>query len=513
MQVTLRPYQEQSVYLLNRALNGGAHPLCVLPTGSGKSLVLAALLKERDQRALVLSHVAELLEQDAHALRRVAPYIEQSFYSAGLGEKKLGTQVVFGSVQSVYRNVDRFRAARPLIMIDEAHLCPRKSEAMYARVFAHFATSQRIGFTATAQRMDSGSLVEGADAWFDCIAHQVEIPELIDAGYLLPLTGVIAEQQADMSEVGMRGGEFIAEEAQAAVLRTLSLPAAVTQACALAKKRRSWLVFAAGIEHAQQIETEMRRQGVSAESVFGETDDDTRADRIGRFRAGTLRALINVGVLTTGFDAPIVDCIISMRPTQSPVLWQQMLGRGMRLAERKSDCLLLDFVGNLERLGGSGAVTSISDTRLPVIPNAAPVKRAPTGRRIKRAPPSFFDASHRDPMLSGDVFDASVTRTSYFLVNSRKQPGKRMLVAAYALEDQFGRALTARSFVCVEYAGGARYHAVQWFARRGVASGDVPHDALAALVAARGAPQPVEVTARFDARLRGVVIEREQFAS
>lgn len=512
MKVTLRPYQEQSVYLLDRALNAGKHPLDVLPTGSGKSLVLAALLRHRDQRALVLSHVGELLAQDSAALRRIAPGISQSFYAPKLGEKKLGTQVVFGSVNSVYRNLDRFRASRPLLLIDEAHLCPRKEGAMYSQVFRHFANSQRVGFTATDQRLDSGSLAEGPDAWFDCIAHRVEIPELIEAGYLLPLSGVIMEQQADLSDVGTRGGDYIAEEAAAAISRTLSLPAAVAQACTLARRRKSWLVFAPSIEFAERIEHEMRKQGIEVATIFGETDDDQRAERIDRLRNRSLRALINVGVLTTGFDAPSLDCIIVMRATKSPILWQQILGRGMRLAVGKLDCLLLDFVGNLERLGGAGAVTTLSDTRAPANPFDQPRTPRVLGRKQKRADPAFFDASHRDPMLSGSMFEAVVKSTAFFTINSRKQPGKRMLVCAYTLEDRFGREVTARSFICVEYAGGARFQAVQWFGRRGLAPEAVPRDAMDALVAARVAPQPTEVSARFDARMRSVLVEHERFA-
>ncbi len=512
MQLQLRPYQAQSVYLLNRAINAGAHPLCVLPTGAGKSLVLAELLKQRDERVLVLSHVAELLEQDAAALRNLAPELTQSFYSAKLKEKKLGTQVVFGSVQSVYRNLDDFHYPRRLVLIDEAHLCPRKSEAMYAQVFEHFSAATRVGFTATPMRLDSGSLVEGEGAWFDTVAHQVEAAELIEQGYLLPLTGIITEQQADLDGVAKRGGEFVAEEAQEAVMRTLSLSDAVAQACQLARKRKSWLVFAAGIKHANEIINELRAQRINAEMILGETESEQRSERIERFRNGEIRALVNVGVLTTGFDAPALDCIISMRPTMSQVLWQQILGRGMRLAVGKENCLLLDFVGNLERLGGAGVVIETRDMRLPEAQEAAKLKRT-NAKRTARKAPTFFDASHRDPMLSGETFEARVHKISYFVVPSRKQPGKRLMVAAYHLEDQFGRALSARQFVCVEYAGGARFHAVRWYAGRGVPAERVPFDAPAALVLARVSPQPDEVLARFDARMRSVVVERERFAA
>lgn len=510
MKLTLRPYQSQSVYLLDRALNANSHPLCVLPTGAGKSLVMAALLQLRDQKALVLAHVSEVLEQNAKALKAVAPSITQSFFVARLGEKKLGTQVVFGSVQSVYRSLDKFRAARPLVIVDEAHLAPRKSEAMYARVFDHFRGAHRIGFTATPMRLDSGSLVEGNDAWFDTIAHEVSPKTLIEQGYLVPLSGVITEQQADLNDVAVRGGEFVLEQAQAAVVRTLALHEVVAQALQLARRRKSWLVFAAGIEHAEQVEAEMRKQGVFAETVTSETDDEVRAKHIEDFRSKSLRALINVGVFTVGFDAPTVDCIISLRPTKSPVLWQQMLGRGMRLAQNKNDCLLLDFVGNLERLGGAGCLSEVSDLRNASLLPGKTAKKTKHQILIQRQDPAFFDASHRDPMLSGDLFEARVVNLDFHPIASKRQPGKRMLLATYSLEDEFGRALVANTFVCVEYAGAARYHAVEWFMRRGVAADKVPYDAIGALVLARALPKPTEVKARFDARMRRLLVERER---
>lgn len=513
MKLELRPYQKQSVYLLNRAVNAGKHPLCVLPTGGGKSLVLAELLKQRDERVLVLSHVSELLEQDSRTLRNVAPEMSQSFYAAKLRQKKLGTQVIFGSVQSVYRNLEDFQMGRSMILIDEAHLCPRSADAMYAQVFAHFPQARRVGFTATPYRLDSGSLVEGDAAWFDSIAHQVEPAELIDQGYLVPLVGVITEAQADLDGVHTRGatGDFVQGEAEEAVMRTLSLHEAISQALILAKRRKLWLVFAAGIDHAKQIVDEFRAQGITSEMVLGDTASGERTERIEQFREGKIKALVNVGVLTTGFDAPMLDCIISMRPTQSQVLWQQILGRGMRLALGKENCLLLDFVGNLERLGGAGVVIDTRDMRKPEAKKRADAKRAATTKKKSRDLPVFFDASHKDPMLSGDTFEATVKGMTYFIVASRKIEGKKMMVAAYSLEDQFGRALSARQFVCVEYAGAARYHAVRWFQGRGIGADRVPFSAVDALALARVTLQPDEVLARFDQRLRAVVIERERF--
>ena len=512
MQVTLRDYQTDAVAALSVHLDRGLNPLCVLPTGSGKSLVIAGLIAKRKQRALVLSHVSELLDQDAKALRRLDPSITMSFFAAGLGEKNAGAQVVFGSVQSVYRNLDRFKKSRPLVIVDEAHLCPRSGDAMYAQVFDHFQEARRSGFTATALRVDSGSLIDGDDAWFNSVAHKVEVAELIEKGWLLPLSGVIAEQQANLESVGTRNGDFIQGEMQQAVSASLSLPEVVARTCELAAKRKSWLVFACGVDHAHDIEGAFLQHGIDAEVVIGATDDDVRSKRVERFRTGELRCLINVGVLTTGFDAPGLDCIVSMRPTKSPVLWQQMLGRGMRIAQGKKNCLLLDFVGNLERLGGAGCVIDITDQRLPTDLREKE-KRLIARKMAKRKLPVYFDASGRDPMMSGDSFDAEVKGLRFFLADSRTYPGKRLIVGQYTLQDQFARSFKASFYLCVEYSGFPWVKACEWFGRRGIIQAGVPRDCLTAKALAESFDLPVEVAVRRDERAKAYVVEHERFAA
>lgn len=509
MHITLRDYQQQAVYMMDRALNAREHPLCKLPTGSGKSLVIAELLRKRGQRALVLSHVRELLEQDARALRSLDPAIPQGYFSAGLREKRGGAQVVFGSVQSVVRAPEAL-GARNLLIIDEAHLCPRDEGAMYARVFEHFALALRAGFTATDHRLDSGKLTEGDDAWFSCLAYELPVGELIKRGFLAPLAGVLTEQQADLAGVASRGGDFIAEQAEQAVTRSLSLPEVIAEAARLAAKRRRWLVFAAGVANAEAVQRELRARGKDAVLVTGETPKAERDESVARFREGEIDALVNVGVFTTGFDAPQTDCILCLRPTKSPVLWEQMLGRGMRLALGKSDCLLLDFVGNLERLGGAGCVVQIEDKR--VGNDAAVPARSRAAQRTLRKEAEFQAASLADPMKDGRSFDCAVRSVRYFIVPSRRFPGKRLLVAAYSLEDELGRALSARSFVCVEYPGAARYMATRWFARRGVVdAAQVPSDAATALALASSCDAPIAVRAYWDARMRCYLVLGEEF--
>lgn len=512
MRFTLRDYQDTSLAALIREVDHDKNPLCVLPTGGGKSLVLAAFIKAvSPEPVLVLSHVRELLTQDAQALKRLAPDISQGFFSAGLKEKDARSQAVFGSVQSVFRSLDLFKTFRKYLLIDEAHLCPRKADAMYAAVFDHFAAARRVGFTATPSRMDSGSLIDGDDAWFDCIAHQVPPRELIDRGFLVPLSGVIPAQQANLEGVAKRGGEFVFEQAEQAVLRTLSLQDAIGSARELARGRKSWLVFAAGIEHAHKVLAELRAQKISAEAVTNETGADERVEVIEKFKAGEFRALVNVGVLTTGFDAPRTDCIISLRPTQSTVLWQQMLGRGMRPAAEKKDCLLLDYVGNLDRMGGVGVMLEPPRDLRALNPLDGKKPKRTKREPQSREDPQLFSVSTADPMLTGTLFSAVVNRLEFFTIKSKRYPGKNMLVANYDLQDEFGRAISARSFICLEYEGGALVHARRWFMKRDVPKERVPRDCSGGLLLARACRKPIEVQVRYDRNLQCFVVENEFF--
>jgi len=512
MQVQLRDYQDESVANLIASLRAGENPLCVLPTGAGKSLVLASLLAKLNCKALVLTHVAELLTQNSKALRRVAPSLSQSFFAAGLKEKDPTAQVVFGSVQSVFRSLDSFRIPRKLLVIDEAHLCPRNSSAMYSQVFSHFMGARRVGLTATPKRLDSGSLVDGDDAWFNSIAHSVETSYLIQRGFLLPLVGVTTEMQADLSQVQMRGGDYIPSQAAAAVQSSLPIDIAVAKACRYARKRKSWLVFAASIEHAFDIQQQLTANGVSAAVVTSKSSDEEREQAIEMYRSGEVRALVNVGVLTTGFDAPATDCIICMRPTQSDILWQQILGRGMRLSDGKSNCLLLDFVGNLDRLGGVGSITESFDMRSP---EAVARARALVEKKRKVKPreaPELFDPSSEDPMRNGSAFEAEVRSLNGFVVPSKRFPGKHLLIVNYNLEDAQGRAFVAKEFLCVEYPGSAKHLAARWFKRRGLVGAQVPTTARDALALVHVLDEPEEVITHFDPKLGCYKVDSERFA-
>ena len=354
----LRPYQRESVDALYAYWSaGGGNPLVVLPTGAGKSLVIATIVKELlakwpDMRIGMVTHSRELIAQNFQELIRLWPGAPSGIYSAGLGRRDARSRIVFMGVQSVWRKA---REVGPfdLLLIDEAHLISRDAGTMYGK----FITALRdqtedmrlVGLTATPYRLDSGRLHEGDGVLFDAIAYEISVRDLIDQGYLSPLVSKQGKETIDTSKLHRLGGEFVPREVDAAAMENLE--ANVQEIIAYGQERRAWLTFSAGVEHATAVRDELRRYGVSAEVVTGDMDKGARDQAIRRFKSGDLRCLTSVGVLTTGFNVPHVDLIALMYSTLSAGKYVQTVGRGFRLAEGKANCLVLDYGNNVRRHG------------------------------------------------------------------------------------------------------------------------------------------------------------------
>ena len=361
----LRPYQQRAIdqlYGWFRAGNTG-NPCLVLPTGAGKSHIVAALCHDAltnwpETRVLMLTHVKELIEQNAAKLRAHWPGAPMGIYSASVGRKELGEPITFAGIQSI-----RKRAAElghvDLVIIDEAHLVSHKDEGGYRDLLRELAAINPalrvVGLTATPYRLGHGLITDG-DALFDDLIEPVSIEELVTLGYLSRLRSKVTGARLDTTGVHTRGGEFVEAELQRAVNTRDQNERVVREVIGLAGDRRSWLFFCAGVEHAEAVCGVLRAKGVEAACVTGATPKGERERIIDRFRKGELRALTNANVLTTGFDHPGVDLIAMLRPTMSPGLYVQMAGRGLRIAEGKADCLVLDFAGVVERHGPITAV-------------------------------------------------------------------------------------------------------------------------------------------------------------
>ena len=207
------------------------------------------------------------------------------------------------------------------------------------------------GLTATPYRLDSGHLCEGEGHIFDSVVYEYSIARGIREGFLSPLSSKATKTTIDISGVGKRGGEFIAEQLEAVASEIDIVSGACDEIVAHAGNRRAWLAFCVGVKHAELVRDALRARGVSAEMVLGETDDAERDRIIEDFRAGRITCLVSVMVLSYGFNVPFVDLVALLRPTCSTGLYVQQVGRGTRKADGKSNCMVLDFAGNVRRFG------------------------------------------------------------------------------------------------------------------------------------------------------------------
>ena len=356
----LRPYQHGALNALEdywRA--GGGNPLLSLATATGKSLLIAWLIRDLLARypnlqILSLVHVQELIEQNVKHLLRLWPEVPLGINCAAFGRRDWDKQVVFASIQSVFRSPAQL-GHRDLVLIDECHLVPHAGDGMYRSLLETLRETvpdlRVCGLTATPFRLDSGRLDEGEGKVFDEVVYDYGIAEGIHDGWLSPLSSKATQTTIDVRGVGRRAGEFILGELEAVADDQAIIEAACDEIVALGADRRAWLVFCCGISHATHVRDALRARGVSCETVFGETPQNERERIIAAFRAGEIRCLVNVMVLTTGFDVPGIDMLVMLRPTLSTGLYVQMVGRGTRKADGKRDCLILDFAQNVYRHG------------------------------------------------------------------------------------------------------------------------------------------------------------------
>ncbi|HHG3224399.1 TPA: DEAD/DEAH box helicase family protein [Vibrio parahaemolyticus] len=356
---TLRPYQADSVKAVIHYFRKHSTPaVIVLPTGAGKSLVIAELARLAKGRVLVLAHVKELVEQN-HA--KYEGYgLKGAIFSAGLGRKETDQQVVFASVQSVVRNLDSFKNQFSLLVIDECHRVPDDKNSSYQKVITHLRELNPgikvLGLTATPYRLGMGWIyqyhtrgqvrTEESRFFRDCI-FELPIRYLLDENFLTPARMMDAPVLSyDFSQLKPANtGRYKEAEMDMVIDKAKrATPQIVEQIIQYARERKGVMIFAATVRHAQEIHG-LLPEGETA-IVIGDTPTPERDAIIQAFKNREIKYLVNVSVLTTGFDAPHVDLIAILRPTESVSLYQQIVGRGLRLSKGKNECLVLDYAGN-----------------------------------------------------------------------------------------------------------------------------------------------------------------------
>jgi superfamily II DNA or RNA helicase len=341
MTLILRPYQQEALdaVVLN-ANNGISKQLVVLPTGAGKTVIFSQLpiIKPDTLPMLVLAHRSELLEQARSKILASNPSLTVEIEQA---DRKAGkVDVVVASVATLGRNntprieeypKDYFKS----IVIDEAHHAAAPS---YRRIIDYFSPDFLLGVTATPQRSDSTRLIDV----FDEIVYYRTIQDLIQDGWLAPLVGYRVKTSTDISEVEIQNGEYSQSQLEEKIdnpERNAHVVAAYRN-LAMAKKA---LVFASGVRHAENLALSFRQASVETAVIVGSTPREEREKILAQFASGQISVIVNVGVLTEGFDEPSLEAIILAKPTRSTLLYTQIVGRGTRLFEGKENCIIIDI--------------------------------------------------------------------------------------------------------------------------------------------------------------------------
>ena len=364
----LRDYQERAIKQLYEWFsdNKVGNPVLNMPGGSGKSVVIASIAKDAlmnwpETKLLMLVSSKELVEQNMKKLLQIWPGAPMGVCSASLGRKELGEPITYAGIGSVAKRAQDIGHI-DICLIDEVHMCSTNDEGMYRKLIADLLAinpnMRIVGFSASPYRLGHGMINEGESAIFKDILEPVSIEELVYKGHLVPLRSKITKHKLDSSGVHKRGGEFIAAEMEAQFNTYSNNAALAEEVIARATDKAHWLVFCSGRSHAEDLSKTFNALGVTADYLATPISKSERERKLADFESGKTRVLCNVGILTTGYDFPALDCIVFARSTMSPGLYLQMAVRGMRPCPeaQKKDCLVLDFAGVVETHGPITAV-------------------------------------------------------------------------------------------------------------------------------------------------------------
>lgn len=354
----LRPYQQEAVEATLQHFRKDRSPaVVVLPTGAGKSLVIAELARLAKGRVLVLAHVRELVEQN-HA-KYISFGLSAGIFSAGLNRKESENKVIFGSIQSIARAPEEFFQNFSLLVIDECHRVSVDGETQYLQVIEKLQKLNPLlcilGLTATPYRLGLGWIYQyhcqkkiqrtEEDRFFKKCIFELPVRYLIKNSYLTPPIKIDSPVACyDFSSLKLHHGRFVMSQVEEILKDQKRItPLIIKNILQMSEDRQGVMIFTSSVNHA--IEIMQNLPPFISALVVGDTESQDREEIIAAFKQRKLKYLVNVSVLTTGFDAPHVDVIAILRPTESVSLYQQIVGRGLRLSPGKADCLVLDYTG------------------------------------------------------------------------------------------------------------------------------------------------------------------------
>ena len=401
----LRPYQSEALTHTLKHLALGHNPVLQLATGTGKSLIIAALADAERVRhpVWVLTHVQQLVGQNA-ATYKLYTGLEPGIICAGLNRKDINYSVTFATIQSIMGMLDELPTPG-IIIIDEAHRVPHNEDesTLYETILRKYPSARRVAMTATPWRMDNGIIYGSGDKfWFDVVAYKYTVPQAVRDGWLSPLVGVETSIQLDVDDVSVQGDFRQTEVCELETDRWLySVAKSVMY---LAVRRNHIAVYCPTVSSAERTAHIINQvTGWQTDVLSSSTKD--RLKTITSFYNGDTRVLCSVDMITTGFDFPALDCIVCLRPTLSSSLWVQIQGRGTRLSKGKKNCLVLDYVGNLLRLGGVDMYETFYREKGMVEVEAVPTR--PYVKKERTVYPGVKTLTPIDPMTGEDALNGA----------------------------------------------------------------------------------------------------------
>jgi DNA repair protein RadD len=478
----LREYQEEAIGSANLFLRTKkGNPAIVLPTGSGKSLVMAKMVLDWVRsyphlKVMVLAHRKELVEQNLSELKKLNPPFSLGIYSAALKKRQTNASVTFASIDSVYSKCSSF-PVQDVFLIDEAHRIPVSGEGKYRTLIESMKNRNEklkvLGLTATPYRMGVGNICH-PDHILNEVCYEAPIKKLIEDGYLCPVRTIDGEHsKLDLSGIGKIAGEYNKKQLSSRVTQEDVVDQATRHFVLSCNQyeRKSVLVFCIDVDHCKAVYNKLKSMGISSPYIIGSTGQAKRDELIHRFREGGVRFLLSVDCFFEGFNAPCVDCVVMLRPTQSKGIWVQAVGRGLRTFNGKKYCLILDYGDNIQRHGpidldqGQDIVLHECEKcknnfnkKLRVCPSCG-FEIPKTQRRNLERLEKIEKKLHNAFAASGDIFSSvkkiDVQDVSFKIHN---KPGKPPSVR---IEFRCGLSLI-KKWITVEHEGYAKAKSQQW---------------------------------------------------
>jgi DNA repair protein RadD len=483
-----RPYQSRIVNDLWHWFlkHPDGNPIVEACVGAGKSMMVAMIAQRAmtdfpGTRIVVVMPSKELLVQNVEELYSVWPEANAGVYSAAVNKKQLGFDLTYATIGSIYKQAHRMGRI-DLILADECHLINPKDTGMWRQLISDLrkygSPARVVGLTGTSFRGNGVWLTHGDDPLFTGIASKVTIKELLELGFLSPITTVPTQTHIDTSEVRTVAGDYNLQDLASVTDKDELVQAACDEIVTLGAARKKWLVFAVNVAHAEHVCTALQQRGIPTAVVTGDTPSAQRDAAIAAYRRGDLRCLVNVSVLTTGFNVKDIDFLVLLRATKSPVLYVQILGRALRTAPGKADALIADFTDTIATLGPVDEIKGRVPTggrkgEAPhkLCPNCGSQNPAsatecmdcgfqfPPPERIKhgaQASAAAVLSSQRDSMFE----TVPVSEVRYKL---HEKPGSP---PSLRVEYYDGLLKKASEWVCVGHQGFARTKAERWWQQR-----------------------------------------------